>query len=297
MMGKQVVCIVWCNFLNWKRNPRVILSFALAFILAFLLTDKVLGIAGELGTILQIWEPFIWTFGDSNSILLSAMLLVMIFADMPFITSGTPFFLVRMNRRTWLLGQSIYMILTTVIYMIFMMVSCGVLAMTQSFVGNMWSETAAVLGYSNRGWTEQIPSLVRTLESGSPYECVIHTFCLMLLYTLLQMFVMLIFNLWRGQIAGVMSIVGLSICGFLLNPTTIQTILKLEEYELYIANVITGWMSPLNQATYSMHSFGYDYLPTLWQTYLIFGILITVCIIISLRLMKQYNFTFTVTEN
>ena len=65
---------------------------------------------------------------------------------------------------------------------------------------------------------------------------------------------------------------------------------------MYKANVAVGWMSPLNHATYHMHNFGYDLLPRIWQTYLIFGLLIALCFFLSLRAVRKYNFNFTGTE-
>ena len=65
---------------------------------------------------------------------------------------------------------------------------------------------------------------------------------------------------------------------------------------MYKANVAVGWLSPLNHATYHMHNFGYDLLPRLWQTYLIFGILIALCFFLSLRAIRKYNFNFVGTE-
>ena len=73
------------NFRLWKKNPRVIIAFSLAFILCFLLSDKVVRFADANDTVMQVFEPFIWTFSDSNSILLASLLLIFLFADMPFI--------------------------------------------------------------------------------------------------------------------------------------------------------------------------------------------------------------------
>lgn len=61
---------------------------------------------------------------------------------------------------------------------------------------------------------------------------------------------------------------------------------------MYKANVAVGWLSPLNHATYYMHNFGYDLLPRLWQTYLIFGGAIIVLFYAALRGMRKYNFNF-----
>lgn len=85
-----------------RGNARVLLTFALAFILCFLLSDKAASFAYDMGTTMQAFEPFVWTFGDANSVLLISLLLVLLFVDMPFLGAGVPYYLVRMKRRTWL---------------------------------------------------------------------------------------------------------------------------------------------------------------------------------------------------
>ena len=84
--------------------------------------------------------------------------------------------------------------------------------------------------------------------------------------------------------------------GFLLNPELFKTIFQLPDELMYKANVAVGWLSPLNQATYHMHNFGYDLLPRLWMTYAIFGVLIALCFIMTLRSVRKYNFNFSGTE-
>ena len=61
---------------------------------------------------------------------------------------------------------------------------------------------------------------------------------------------------------------------------------------MYKANVAVGWLSPLNQATYHMHNFGYDLLPRLWQTYIIFGVAIVLLYALTLLALRRYNFHF-----
>ena len=109
-------------------------------------------------TSMQFLEPFIWTFEDSRSILLASMLLIVLFADMPFVTNATPFFLMRTTRKRWLLGQGIYIVLATTIYMLFVMLVTALVSMKQTFVGNIWSPTAVVLGFSTAGEVLDVPS-------------------------------------------------------------------------------------------------------------------------------------------
>lgn len=293
---RQACSVAAYNFRQWHKNPRVFISFALAFILCFLLSGKVVEFAGRYGTSMQFLEPFIWTFGDSGSILLASLLLVFLFADMPFLSSGTPFYLMRTTRRVWLAGQAIYIAAATLVYLLFVMLSTAVVCARNSFCGNLWSETAAMLGYSEAGEAIAVPATVKTMEMAAPYQCALTIFGLMLLYTLLMVFLMLVFNLRGGQLGGMAAVSVFSLYGFLLTPDVVKTLLRLSEQELYVANVIVGWLSPLNQATFSMHNFGYDLLPRLWQTAALFAGLILACFWRAMRIIRRYNFAFTGTE-
>lgn len=296
MKLRQIIAVTAYNFRQWRRNPRIVLCFCLAFILCFLLSDKAVRFSRTYGNIMQILEPFIWTFGDANSILLSSLLLVLLFADIPFISAETPFMLLRVDRKTWVLGQALYIIAATTVYLLFVLLSTSFVCQSRSFLGNQWSETAAILGYSGAGEAVALPALVKTLELGLPYTCAGWIFALMLLYTLMLMFLMLLCNLRFGQLGGVLAVLGFSLYGFLLNPKTIQTIFQLPDERIYKANVAVGWLSPLNQASYHMHNFGYDLLPRLWQTVAIFLAYIFLLAFLSLRAVRQYNFSFTGTE-
>jgi hypothetical protein len=285
------------NFRQWWKNPRIIITFALAFILCFLLSNKTIRFSSEFGTTMQIVEAFVWTFGDSNSILLASLLLVLLFCDMPFLGAGVPYYLMRIRRSTWILGQAIYILLATSLYLLFILISTTVICMNNSFIGNMWSDTAALLGYSPAGKSAAVPAMVKTLELTTPYECMASIMLLMLLYTLLLVFIMLIVNIKKGQFWGITSVFIFSLFGFLIKPDTINFFLGLKEWEMYKANLLAAWISPLQHATYHMHNFGFDKLPRLWQSYAIFIGLILLCFIMTLAAIKKYNFSFTGTDN
>lgn len=290
---KQIWSVSTYNFRTWHNNPRIFMTFALAFILCFLLSDKAVRFAEEYKTTMQAVEAFVWTFGDSNSILLASLLLVLLFADMPFLGAGATYYLFRIRRSTWLFGQLLYIFLAAFIYMLFILVSTSVICMGQSFIGNMWSETAAILGYSGAGKAVALPALVKTLEMSTPYECMATIFLLMLLYTLLMVSIMLVVNIRKGQFWGIASVFLFSLYGFLINPQTFNAFMQLETEQMYIANLWAAWISPLQQATYHMHNFGYDMLPRLWMTYAFFAVLIILCAFLSLRAIRRYNFNFS----
>ena len=76
------VCLY--HYSRWRGNWRVILSFGLGGVISFLLTENVVRFSQEYGLTMQIFEPFIWVFGDGTSILLVALAVILLFGDRPF---------------------------------------------------------------------------------------------------------------------------------------------------------------------------------------------------------------------
>lgn len=292
---RQIWLAAAANFRRWKRNPQIILAFCLAFVVCFLLSDKVILFARTHDTVLQAAEPFIWTFGDANSVLIISLLLLLLFADMPNLGNDVPLFLVRINRKIWLLGQIVYLILATLIFMCFILLSTCVLASERAYPANLWSKTAAILGYSDIGEKIAVPAFVKVLELSFPYECMLHIFGLMLGYSVLMASIILFLNLMKdngGMIGGIV----FSGFGFVLNPQVIAEWFDISQERMKIANIAFGWLSPLNHATYYMHNFGYDNLPKLWVSYLFFAVGSLIFFGLSMLKIRNYTFNFTGTQ-
>lgn len=289
-MLRQALSVAGYNFRKWHKNPRVLLTFAFAFIMCYLLSEKAVRFAAEHNTPLQALEVFIWNFGDSNSILLSSLLLIFLFADIPFVTSGTMFYLVRTSRKVWIAGQILYICAATAVYLLFILGSTLAVCARASFAANMWSPTAAIIAYSGAGQEVALPALVKTLEISLPYSCAAVIFCLMLGYALTLILLMLIWNLRFGKAAGVVSVFVYSLYGFLMDADLIADVFQLAPQAFYQANVAVGWLSPLNHAAYHMHNFGYDLLPRLWETFVIFGVMAVLETLLAVHAAKRYNF-------
>ena len=290
---KQVFGIVRYNFFGFFRNPKVIFTFLLEFVLSFLLTGRIMIVMETYDTPVQAIEPFLWTFGDGTAVLLSSLLLLLLFSDLPKMTPVTPYQLIRTTKKKWLFGQFIYVTLVTILYTVLMLLFTSVLCMQNSYPGNLWSETAAMLGYSSLGKNLQVPSTVRVMESISPYGCMLQVFLLLFCYSLTLSFVILVGNLYKGKTKGMIFGLFYSMYGFLLDPKVLAVIFHKEDYEMYQMNVLVSWISPLNQAVYGKHNFGYDaLLPTIWQSCLFFLFFLVLLAFLALFKMRKYQFEF-----
>lgn len=287
-MRKQITAIVKFNFYGFFKNPKVVLTFLLGVILSFLLSEKVMTVTQYFHASMQAAEPFIWTFGDTAAVLCSVLLLMLIFSDLPKLSDVSLFYLMRTTKKRWLAAQLIYLVLVTGIYMGFTMIATCLLCAKNSFPGNMWSKTAALLGYSELGKKMQIPSTVRVMESIQPYECALQVFLLMFGYALTMGFLILLFNMAFGKKYGILAGLFYSLYGFLMDPEIIGKLLGFETFEMYKIRVAVGWLSPLNHAVYGRHNFGYDNLPTVGQSFCLFGCLLIVLIVLCFSVLKHY---------
>lgn len=292
---RQMVLVMGMNLRRWRKNPQIWLAFGLGFVICFLLSNKVLAFSQEHGTVLQIFEPFIWTFGDATSILIISLCLLLLFADVPNVGNEVPFLLVRTSRLVWLMGQMLYVIVATLLFVCFILISTMLLAGVQSYTANMWSNTAAILGYSNIGTQIAVPAFVKVMEMTDPRQCALHIFGLMLGYSLLMSSLILYLNLWKGK-AGMVGGMIFSGFGAVMNPQILSEWFQIPAERIRIANIIFGWISPLNHGTYYMHNFGYDNLPRLWVSYAFFGVGSLVFFGLSLWKIRRYAFHFTGTK-
>lgn len=289
--ARQVAAAVRWNFLGFFKNPRVIITFLFSFILCFFLSSRAMMVADYYDSSMQALEPFIWTFGDADSILLCSLLLILLFLDLPKLSPFTPYMLLRMKKSRWLLAQFFYIFLVTVLYMAYVFLATGILCMQKTYPGNIWSRTAALLAYSGMGKDLSVPSTVKVMESTTPVSCSLQIMALLVCYALTLSFLILFFQMKSGKKAAIGAGLFYSLFGFLLNPDILAKILRKEDYEMFFVRRITGWVSPLNHATYGMHDFGYDVLPSIGQSCMIFLVLLLFLSVLSFYTLKKYNFS------
>lgn len=289
---RQIWSITCFHFRLWKKNPRVIMTFVLAFLLCLMLSDKAVTFADNYGTTLQMFEVFTWTFGDADSVMISSLLLILLFADMPLLSQATPYYLVRTRRSIWVWGQILYVVLATIVYSLFLLGVTCIICAPIAFPGNKWSETAAMLGYSGAGREIALPASLKTMELSYPYQCTAVIFLLITLYALLLVTVMLLLRLGKKSFLGTLGVFGVNLFGLLLNPEIFMELFHIPGALEYRANLAVGWLSPLNHATYYMHNFGYDYLPKIWMSAVFFGGFIALNLFFIHRRIKRYEFHF-----
>ena len=148
---RKIWMVVVFNFRRWRYDRKIWLAFILNFIMCYFLTEKILQFSEKENTIMQIFEPFIWGFDDLEAIFFMTLLLLLYFADIPYLGNEVPFYLCRMTRKIWLAGQVVYIVCATAIYTVAILLSTILICGQRCYVGNIWSETAVKLAFTSAG--------------------------------------------------------------------------------------------------------------------------------------------------
>ena len=291
----SVKCARRCSLWNLRmlgKSLRFYLGLLLGFLICFFLTEKTIGLANTFHTDLQLLEPFIWCFADSDSVLFASLALLLPLSQVPRLDVPASYLILRSGRKNWLFGQIITVLSIGVLYTAFLLLSTCVLTGGNVFFENRWSDTATVMSFAPQQFDVALTVVRRTVKQTTPYNCAISVFLLMVQYMLFLSLSSVYVSLRYGKQAGIGAVIGISLYSYLLTPSRFEAWLGIDEHVRYIANLLAAWLSPLQQATYTMHSFGYDRLPTFLQTHIVMGSVNLLLILLCLWAVEGMQFSF-----
>ena len=292
-LREAFVCAGW-NLYSLRRNPRFYMSLLLGFLLCWLLTDKTMAISRTYLTNVQLLEPFVWCYADDESILFSALVMMLMLSALPRLDTPASYLIFRTTYLNWLLGQIATVFILTLGYTLMILVFSMVMCIgCNVLVTNNCSETATMLSFSPASFEVALSVMRKTVKLTTPYGCTIQIFLLLFQYVLLMAMLQLTFTMLKSRKAGIIAVLGINFAGYVLTPDRFMTWLQLPREMQYYANLLSAWLSPLQHATYTMHNFGYDLLPRVQTSCLLLGGVSLLLMIVSALAMRRFSFRFT----
>lgn len=285
-------CILW-NFRSIRKNPRVILGYALGFCLCFFLTQRVIELSSQFHTNIQVFEPFVWCFADTDSVLFASLALFLPLSQLPQMDIPSYYLLFRKGRVNWISGQILTAVLVSFAYALLLLGSSVLLTAGNSFWANHWSDTATVVSFAPEQFEVAMTVIRKTIKLTSPYECTCMIFFLIVQYLLFLTLLNLAVCLRFGKKAGMAAVISVSFGAYLLTPDQWMKWLHIPQQIEYTANTLAAWISPLSHAAYSMHSFGYGDFPSVLQSQVLFSCLHMLLFLFSCRTAKNMEFSFS----
>lgn len=290
-------CTFW-NLRLLRKNVRFYLGLAVGFSICFFLTEKIVSLAKIFGTPMQIFEPFIFSFADGDSVLFASLALLLPLSQIPTLTAPASYLIFRSGKKSWVTGQMLTVVLVSIFYSFFLLFTTALFTIGNCSFANRWSDTATVLSFAPYQFDVALNIVRRTVKYTTPGSCAAAIFILTSLYMTFLSLINLLLSLRFGKRAGMNAVVILSFICYILTPDRFMVWLNVPDEKFKsVANLAAAWISPLQHCTYTMHSFGYDRLPTFGQSYLIIGGISLLLLALCFFVTRWITFTFHKGEN
>lgn len=107
----------------------------------------------QTGDKMNVFEIYIWSMTSSSTQLMYLLGVLFCVYGCEIFHKGASFFLIRMNRKTWLLSQVFHIVAVVVIYNVFFIISYTIACRGAITFRNSWSQATRIAGQT---WVESI---------------------------------------------------------------------------------------------------------------------------------------------
>lgn len=190
---------------SWKTDLRVIMAFALGFVLLCLNGYPYLKFAAFLKSEVQAFELSVICGSTGYAFLALFLGNLLLLSNAPFITDVTTYELLRSGKKQWIDSKILYIVLSSVLYSIMLMVASAVFSAFKGTVSfkNEWSYAMLELAikqpiYSVDSFRIAFPQRM-FVETVNPYTAVVLTVICNSMYSILISMTMMCVNLLSSR--------------------------------------------------------------------------------------------------
>ncbi len=276
---KQASSCALTEFVKWISDARmIILAVLLVFINSFAI-EPLLENAKLMGKPLNILEPFIAVANSGAILLIIPLVFLTLIADFPKIDTNTVFYIIRVGRTNWLLGQVIKLAMMAVSYLAVIFAGSVVPMLFKGFWGNNWSDVATkfAITFPEKSGNFGVQLLPENLYNQIPiFTAAIQSYLLVFAYILILGLILLSFSLVKKKTAGFV------LCGAVISLGTAFCSIK----------TTLMWTMPMANSIIWLHYTKYFREPIVSMTFSVCYLLIFIAalLIFSFLAIRKFNY-------
>lgn len=202
---KKILSCAKVEYFKWVCDARmIILAVLLIFIYSFAI-DPLLQNAELMGEPLNILEPFIAVANSGIILLIIPLVFMTLISDFPRIDTNTVFYISRVGRNNWLLGQVLKLVFMAGSFLIVIFLGAVLPMLGRGFWSNRWSKAATdfVSRFPERSGNFGVQLLPQNLYNQmSVFDAAIRSYLLVFAYLIIIGMIMLAFSLVKQKNAG-----------------------------------------------------------------------------------------------
>jgi hypothetical protein len=193
------------EFVKWVCDARmIILAVLLIFIKSFAI-DPLISNAELMGEPLNILEPFIGVANSGAVLLIIPLVFLTLIADYPKIDTNTVFYIIRVGRLNWLVGQVLKLIFMAVSYLAVIFFGAVIPMLSKGFWYNGWSNVATKFAqtFPEKSGNFGVQLLPENLYNQlSVFSAAVQSYLLIFAYLLIIGLILLSFSLIKQKTLG-----------------------------------------------------------------------------------------------
>lgn len=142
MLNKRISTIFEITAYQYRKSlvsPKFYIGLAIGLIFVIRTTLGLRGFALSLDENVNILEPFILSANSSDTIFFALLGYILILSDAPFIDQRTLYTIIRSGKETWTSSIVLYILSSSFIYYVILLLGTCLCVADISFTSNMWS--------------------------------------------------------------------------------------------------------------------------------------------------------------
>lgn len=214
-MVKSSFLFAWEQYKSWLISPRILLAVYITIFINENITKKMLAICTEVGYKINLAEPLALIFSKSIYTVIIPIVFIALMTDFPR-TDGSVFYVYRMSRKSWVLGELIFAAASSLTYVLSLILGTLLYCAGKCDLSNAWSDFTNKLYLDYPDIYAQSTSLAvesSVYTQGRPVEVILHSAALIFLYTLILSLVIMLFKLLSIKEAGIISGIAITLFG------------------------------------------------------------------------------------
>uniref|UniRef100_UPI00402905F9 hypothetical protein n=1 Tax=Ruminococcus bicirculans (ex Wegman et al. 2014) TaxID=1160721 RepID=UPI00402905F9 len=193
------------EFVKWVCDARMVIVAVLLIFINNFAVSPLTNNAELMGEPLNILEPFIAVANSEILILIIPIVFLTLIADYPKVDTNTVFYIVRIGRANWFVGQVLKLVFMIVSYLAVIFLGTVLPMLSKGFWYNGWSNVATgfVKMFPDRRGDFGVALLPENLYNQlSVFEAAVKSYLLVAAYLMIIGLILLVFSLFKRKTLG-----------------------------------------------------------------------------------------------
>lgn len=202
---KQAFSCEVTEFVKWVCDARMVIVAVLLIFINNFAVSPLTNNAELMGEPLNILEPFIAVANSEILILIIPIVFLTLIADYPKVDTNTVFYIVRIGRVNWFVGQVLKLVFMIVSYLAVIFLGTVLPMLSKGFWYNGWSNVATgfVKMFPDRRGDFGVALLPENLYNQlSVFEAAVKSYLLVAAYLMIIGLILLVFSLFKRKTLG-----------------------------------------------------------------------------------------------